>query len=85
MLKAAADKDLFLRKRTRRRIISKNKRAYRRFRRLHLMKNSDLSHIIRFAIPVAAENLITQMISMVISMLIGGITKSALAAVGLVN
>ena len=49
------------------------------------LDHGDLHHIIRFALPVAAENLITQMISMVISMLIGGITKSALAAVGLVN
>ena len=47
--------------------------------------DSDLAQIIRFTLPVAAENLITQMIGMVVSMLIGGITKSALAAVGLVN
>lgn len=47
--------------------------------------HSDLSQILRFTLPVAAENLISQLIGMVVSMLIGGITKSALAAVGLVN
>lgn len=47
--------------------------------------NSDLGSILRFTLPVAAENLLSQMIGMVVSMLIGGITKSALAAVGLVN
>ena len=47
--------------------------------------NSDLENIIRFTLPVAAENLISQMIGMVVSILIGGITKSSLAAVGLVN
>ena len=48
-------------------------------------KNSDVGHILRFTLPVAAENLISQLIGMVVSALIGGITKSALAAVGLVN
>ena len=47
--------------------------------------HSDLHQILRFTLPVAAENLISQLIGMVVSMLIGGITKSALAAVGLVN
>ena len=49
------------------------------------MKNSDLDHIIRFTIPVAAENLLTQLIAMLVPALIGGISGSALAAVGLVN
>lgn len=48
-------------------------------------RNSDLHQILRFTLPVAAENLISQMIGMIVSILIGGITKSALAAVGLVN
>jgi len=49
------------------------------------VKNSDLDHIIRFTIPVAIENLLTQLIAMLVPMLIGGISGSALAAVGLVN
>ncbi len=49
------------------------------------MKNSDLDHIIRFTIPVAAENLLSQLIAMLVPALIGGISGSALAAVGLVN
>ena len=49
------------------------------------LNREDLSQILRFTLPVAAENLISQLIGMVVSMLIGGITKSALAAVGLVN
>ena len=49
------------------------------------MKDSDLQHIIRFAIPVAVENLLTQIISMLIPALIGGISGSALAAVGMAN
>lgn len=49
------------------------------------LNREDLRQILRFTLPVAAENLISQLIGMVVSMLIGGITKSALAAVGLVN
>ena len=49
------------------------------------LNREDLRQILRFTLPVATENLISQLIGMVVSMLIGGITKSALAAVGLVN
>ena len=49
------------------------------------MKNNDLHHIIRFTIPVALETLFTQMIAMIVPALVGGISGSALAAVGLVN
>lgn len=53
----------------------------RRFR----LKNDELYSILRFTAPVAAENLFTQIIAMIVPMLIGGISGSALAAVGLVN
>ena len=49
------------------------------------MKNNDLHHIIRFTIPVALETLFTQLIAMIVPALVGGISTSALAAVGLVN
>lgn len=49
------------------------------------MEHRNLENIIRFAIPVAVENLLTQVISMLVPALIGGISGSALAAVGLVN
>ena len=40
---------------------------------------------LRFAAPVIAENLATTSINMVVSSIIGGISVSALAGVGLVN
>lgn len=49
------------------------------------MKDSDLGQIIRFTIPVTLEHLLTQFIGMIIPALIGGISGSALAAVGIVN
>ncbi len=49
------------------------------------MRNNDLHHIIRFTIPVALETLFTQLIAMIVPALVGGISSSALAAVGLVN
>ena len=49
------------------------------------MKNNDLHHIIRFTIPIALETLFTQLIAMIVPALVGGISTSALAAVGLVN
>lgn len=49
------------------------------------MKDGDIGHIIRFTIPVALENLLTQFIGMIVPALIGGISGSALAAVGIVN
>jgi len=45
----------------------------------------DLRDIIRFTVPVTAENLLTQFIAMIVPALIGGISGSALAAVGIVN
>ncbi len=53
-------------------------------RRLRI-KNEELSSILRFTAPVAAENLFTQIIALIVPMFIGGISGSALAAVGLVN
>ena len=49
------------------------------------MKDNDLGRIIRFAIPVVLEHLFTQVIAMIVPALIGGISGSALAAVGIVN
>ncbi len=49
------------------------------------MNDSDLKSIIRFTIPVALEHLLTQIIAMIVPALIGGISGSALAAVGIVN
>lgn len=49
------------------------------------MKGSDTGRMIRFIVPVALENLLNQLIGGVVPALIGGISGSALAAVGLVN
>ena len=49
------------------------------------MNDSDLKSIIRFTIPVTLEHLLTQIIAMIVPALIGGISGSALAAVGIVN
>ena len=49
------------------------------------MKDSETGRITRFIIPVAMENLLTQLIAGVVPALIGGISGSALAAVGLIN
>ena len=49
------------------------------------MKDSELGSIIRFTIPVMLEHLLTQFIGMIVPALIGGISGSALAAVGIVN
>lgn len=49
------------------------------------IRNDELHSILRFTFPVAVENLFTQIIALIVPMLIGGISGSALAAVGLVN
>lgn len=43
------------------------------------------SPTLRFTVPVIAENMATTSINMVVSSIIGGISASALAGVGLVN
>lgn len=49
------------------------------------MKNEDMNQMIRFAVPVALENLFTQIIALLIPALIGGISGSALAGTGMGN
>lgn len=49
------------------------------------MKNTSDNRLLRFAAQVALENLVNQIISMLVPMLIGGISGSALAAVGMGN
>ncbi len=54
-------------------------------RKFMKVRNDELYSILRFTAPVAVENLFTQIIAMIVPMLIGGISASALATVGLVN
>lgn len=49
------------------------------------MNKSSVNQMMRFAVPVALENLANQLIGMLIPALIGGISGSALAAVGMGN
>ena len=50
-----------------------------------MIKNDDLRHIVRFALPVTLENMLTMIIGMIVPALVGGISGSALAAVGMGN
>lgn len=50
-----------------------------------MIKNDDLRHIIRFALPVTLENMLTMIIGLIVPALVGGISGSALAAVGMGN
>ena len=49
------------------------------------MNNMSTNRMMRFALPVALENLMNQLIAMFVPILIGGISGSALAAVGMGN
>lgn len=49
------------------------------------MNKLSTKEVMRFAVPVALENLMSQLIGMLVPILIGGISGSALAAVGMGN